>query len=161
MQLPPLDRTPGLRPSGAEVASVVAVRPIPVAVAADGSASIKPTPSVVNLVNLANKPSTGEGVYTSVSDPARSGSEAATSLKDWTIHRPVSEKVEDPPPVPLSKVLMDHIKSLWTASASAIQVHQVKNQLDMSQPSANATPGMLSTEVFTYSPNKIKKTENI
>ena len=121
----------------------------------------EPTPSVINLVGQANKPSTGEAVYTSVSDPGRRGSEAATVPKDWTIHRPVTEKVEAPPPVPISKLLIDHIKSLWAASASAVQVQQVKNQLDMSQPNPNATPGVLSTEVLTYSPSKINKTENL
>lgn len=123
---------------------------------------VEPAPSVINLVNHANKPSTGEAVYTSVSDPARRGSEAATSEKDWTIHRPVVEKVEDPPPVPISKVLMDQIKSLWVASATAVQVQQhVKNQLDTSQSNLNATPGTLSSEVFTYSPSKINKTGQI
>lgn len=123
---------------------------------------VDPTPSVINLVNQANKPSTGEAVYSSVSDPARRGSEAATAEKDWTIHRPVVEKVEDPPPVPISKVLIDHIKSLWIASASAVQVQQhVKNQLDSSQPNLNATPGTLSSEVFTYSPSKINKTGQV
>ena len=119
----------------------------------------EPTPSVINLVNMANKPSTGEGVYTSVSDPTKRGSEAATAPKDWTIHRPAPEKVEDPPPEPLYKMLMEHVKSLWAASASAIQVEQVKNQLDASQPNLNAAPGVLSTEVLTYSPSKINKTE--
>ena len=121
----------------------------------------EPTPSVINLVGQANKPSAGEAVYTSVSDPGRRGSEAATVPKDWTIHRPVVEKVEAPPPVPISKLLIEHIKSLWAASASAVQVQQVKNQLDMSQPNPNATPGALATEVLTYSPSKINKTENI
>lgn len=126
-----------------------------------GTPSPEPTPSVVNLVNLANKPSRGEAVYTSVSDPARRGSEAATAPKDWTIHRPAPEKVEDPPPVPISKLLIDHIKSLWAASASAVQVQQVKNQLGMSPPNPNATPGLLATEALTYSPSKVNKTENI
>lgn len=160
MQLPPLDRTPTLRPSGADVASMAA-SVIPVAPSANASPSVEPTPSVVNLVNQANKPSTGEGVYISVSDPARRGSEAATAEKDWTIQRPATEKVEDPPPVPMSKLLIDHIKSLWAASAGAIQVQQVKNQLDLSQQNPNATPGVLATEVLTYSPSKINKTENI
>lgn len=160
MQLPPLDRTPTLRPSGADVASMAA-SVISVAPSANTTAPVEPTPSVVNLVNQANKPSTGEGVYTSVSDPGRRGSEAATAEKDWTIHRPVTEKVEDPPPVPMSKLLIDQFKLLWTASAGAIQVQQVKNQLDLSQQNPNATPGVLATEVFTYSPSKINKTENI
>ena len=135
---------------------------IPVNPAANTASQIEPTPSVINLVGQANKSNTGEGVYTSVSDPGRRGSEAATAEKDWTIHRPKPEKVEDPPPPPMSQVLMEHIKSLWTASASAVQVQQhVKNQLDMSQPNPNATPGVLATEVFTYSPSKINKTKNI
>lgn len=162
MQLPPIDRTFHPRPSAAEeasraVASVVPVAPVNPLV--NSTTAIEPTPSVINLVNQAHKPSTGEGVYTSVSDPGRRGSEAATAPKDWTIHRPEQEKVEDPPPVPMAKVLMDHIKSLWTASASAVQVQQVKNQLDMGQPNPNATPGVLSTEVLTYSASKINKTE--
>ena len=162
MQLPPLDRTPHPRSYVVEAASMAAATVIPVAPVNPPVASTQAnesTPSVINMVGKANKPSAGEGVYTSVSDPAKRGSEAATVSKDWTIHRPVIEKVEDPPPVPMAKVLMDQIKSLWTASASAIQVHQVKNQLDQSQPNPQATPGVLATEVFTYSPSKINKTE--
>ena len=134
---------------------------IPVA-AVNSIASIEPTPSVVNLVGQGNKSNTGEGLYTSVSDPGRRGSEAATAEKDWTIHRPKPEKVEDPPPVPLSQMLIDHIKSLWTASASAVQVQQVvKNQLDPAKPNANGVHGVIATESITYSPSKINKTGNI
>lgn len=164
MQLPSIDRNPHLRPVSAELASIAGSKVIPVA-PVNPSAQVtpvaEPAPSVVNLVNQANKPSTGEGVYTSVSDPARPGSEAATVGKDWTIHRPVTEKVEDPPPVPISKLLMDHIKSIWAASASAIQVEQVKNELDLSQSKPFSAPGVLAKEVLTYSPSKINKTENI
>lgn len=158
MNMPPLDRTPSWRPSGADLASI-AVAKVNQAAPVDKVTPSEPTPSVVNLVNMANKPSTGEGVYTSVSDPTKRGSEAATTPKDWTIHRPKPEKVEDPPPEPLYKMLMDHVKSMWVASGSAIQVHQVKNQLDTSQQNLNAPPGVLSTEVLTYSPSKINKTE--
>ncbi|WP_296448193.1 hypothetical protein [Rhodoferax sp. UBA5149] len=163
MQLPPLDRTPSLRPSGADVASVAANRAIPVPPVSSSAVSKESTPGVVNLVNQANKPSTGEAVYTSVSDPAQRGSEAATALKDWTIHRPAPEKVEDPPPVPLSKVLLEQIKSIWAAGAGAIQVQHAQNLMDMSQPkpNPNAMPGVLATEVLTYSPSKINKTQNI
>jgi len=114
------------------------------------------------MVNPALKTTEGEPVYTSVSDPGKRGSEAATAQKDWTIHRPAPEKVEDPPPKPLSQVLMEHIKTLWTASASAIQLEQVKDQLKPPQaPVATEMPGVLAKEVLTYAPNKIKKTENI
>lgn len=118
-----------------------------------------------NAANSANKSNAGEGAYTSVSDPARRGSEAATGQKDWTVRRPKPEKVEDPPPVPMSKILMDHVKHMWEAGASAIQVQQVQNLQDPVQQNKNqnpnATPGVLTKEVFTYAPNKIKKPENI
>ncbi|MDD2880863.1 MAG: hypothetical protein PHQ58_10515 [Rhodoferax sp.] len=163
MQLPSLDRIPNLRPVAVESASLATGRVVPVApvnVPAQSAGPVEPVPSVVNLINQANKPNDGEGVYTSVSDPTRRGADAVSPDKDWTIKRPVPEKVEVPPPEPLSKVLMDHIKSLWLASASAVQVQtQVKNQLDTTQNGVNATQGALSAEVFTYSPTKINKTE--
>ena len=162
MQLPPLDRTPSLRPSGADVAAaMLSASAAQSAAPASSIKPVEPTPGVVNLVNQANKPIVGEGVYSSVSDPSKAGSEAATGSKDWTIHRPKAEKVEDPPPVPMSKILLDHIKSLWAASAAAVQIHEVKNQLDMSQTNPNATPGKISTEVLTYSPTKINKSERL
>ncbi len=163
MQLPPIDRIPNLRPLAAESASLVTGRVVPVAPvnpSTQGSTAAEPSPSVINLVNQADKPNFGEGVYTSVSDPTRRGAEAATSPKDWTIKRPVTEKVEDPPPEPLYKMLMEHVKILWEASASAVQVQQqVKNQLDATQTGVNATQGVLSADVFTYSPTKINKVE--
>ena len=141
----------------AKVIPVAAVNP-----AANLTVSSEPTPSVINMVGKSNKPDVGEGVYTSVSDPARRGSEAATAEKDWTIQRPKPEKVEDPPPPPMSQVLMEHIKALWLASASAVQVQQqVKDQLEASQPSQKATLNMTAPESLTYSPSKISKTENI
>lgn len=116
------------------------------------------TPSVINLINPALKPNQGEPVYTSVSDPAQRGSEAATSQKDWTIHRPAPQKVEDPPPKPLYQMLMDHIKHMWTASASAIQIEQVSNQLTPLPLAAPAdAPGTFAKEVLVYAPNTIHK----
>ena len=180
MQLPPLERTPALRPYNADAASAVRVASPaaanasvhatpPVhsanAVAAtprvQAAPAIEPTPSVINMVGMSNKSSTGDAVYTSVSDPAKRGSEAATAPKDWTIHRPEAEKVENPPPEPLYKVLMEHIKSMWTASATAVQSEQLKNQQELSKPNPNAAPGVLATEVLTYSPTKINKTEKM
>ncbi len=182
MQLPPLDRTPPLRPYSADAASASAVKiaapvstnpsahatpsvrsanPVQASQPVQAAPAIEPTPSVINLVGMSNKSSAGEPVYTPVSDPTRRGSEAATAPKDWTIHRPEQEKVEDPPPEPLYKVLMDHIKSMWTASASAVQVEQVKNQQEVTKPNPISAPGVLATEVLTYSPTKINKTEKM
>jgi hypothetical protein len=121
---------------------------------------VEPTPSVVNLINQADKPNAGEGVYTSVSDPTRRGAEAASPSKDWTIKRPAPEKVEIPPPEPMSKMLMDHLKSLWQASAAAVQVQQqVRNQSEVPTVSSQGPQGVIAEEVLTYSPTKINKTE--
>jgi hypothetical protein len=107
-------------------------------------------------------PTEGEPVYTSVPDPVRRGSEAAQVPRDWTIHRPAPEKVEDPPPKPMAQVLMDHLRMMWTASASAIQIEQVKNHMIPPEPlSPTQVPGDLAKEVLTYAPAKIKKNENI
>lgn len=121
----------------------------------------EPTPGVVNLIKQVDKPSVGEAVYTSVSDPVRPGSDAATPPKDWTIKRPAPEKVQDPPPEPISKILINHIKSLWEASASAVQVQQqVRNQVEPPQAtSANVAPGALTSEVYNFSPTRIQKLE--
>src|SRR3990167_738431 len=108
MQLPSIDRTPQMRPSGADTVSSGANRVIPVAPvnpSVSAHPSIQPVPSVVDLVNPALKVKEGEAIYASVSDPGRPGSEAATTPKDWTIHRPAPEKVEDPPPKPMYQVL--------------------------------------------------------
>ena len=138
---------------------------VPVNPPVQAAAPAEPTPGVVNLIKQVDKPSAGEGVYSSVSDPVRPGAEAANPPKDWTIKRPAPEKVEDPPPEPLSKILIDHIKSLWEASASAVQVQQqVRNQLEP-QPVTNAlaTNGVVANEIYNFSPskiNKIEKTQN-
>jgi len=116
----------------------------------------------VDLVNPALKAHSGERVYSSVSDPGMPGSEAATASKDWTIHRPVAEKAEVPPLKPLYQMLMDNIKSIWTASSNAVQLDQVHNQLTPPNPAAPAEmPGTFAKEILVYAPNTIKKTENI
>lgn len=165
MQLPTVDRDPNLRPVGADWASSGANRVVPVAPvnpSVSAHPSILPTPSIVDMVNPALKTNEGEPVYTSVSDPGKPGSEAATSPKDWTIHRPAPEKVETPPPKPIYQVLMEHIKSVWTASASAIQLEQVSNQLKPAVAVLPAdAPGNLAKEVLVYDHNTIKKNEHI
>lgn len=167
MSTTPIERIQSARPFAAEAAALATGRVVPVVAVNPPQthlAAPEPTPGVVNLVKTvdsANKSSAGEGVYSSVSDPIRPGAEAATPPRDWTIKRPVVEKVQDPPPEPMSKILLDHIKSLWEASASAVQVQQqVRNQLEP-QPitSAAATNGVVANEVYNFSPTKIKKIE--
>ena len=165
MQLPSFDRTHFARQPGAEggavspVARVMPVAPVnPVVTAGDETGF---APSVVNRVGQ-GPADTKELVYDGVADPMRRGSEAATAPQDWTIHRPEPEKVEDPPPVPMSKVLMDHLAALWAASASAVQVQaQVRQQLDSATPNQAAQPSQNAIAAVTYSPSKVAKNEKI
>jgi hypothetical protein len=164
MQLPSIDRNPIVRPA-ADVASPVVNRVIPVAPVNPPVQSVtpaEPSPSVINMVNPALKTNEGEPVYTSTSDPVRTAPEADTAPKDWTIRRPAQEKVEDPPPKPMSQILMDHLRVVWTASASAIHLEQAKNQLEQPLPvNPSVAPGNLAKEVLTYEPAKIKKNEKL
>ena len=149
MQLPSIDRIQNLRPVAVESASLATGKVVPVAPV---NPSAQSAPAV--------KPNVGEGVYASVSDPMRKGADAAAPPKDWTIKRPAPEKVEFPPPEPISKLLMDHLKLLWQASAAAVQVQQqVRNQSEMTPNNANGPQGVNVEQVLTYSPTKINKTE--
>ncbi len=165
MQLPSIDRTPNVRPAGADLVSTGASKVIPVA-PVNPSVHVSPplaaNPGVVDLVNPALKTSEGEPFLASVPDPTKSTPESIAPPKDWTIHRPAPVKVEDPPPKPISQILMDHLTRVWTASASAIQVEQVKELVTPAPPATpSQAPGELAKQVLTYQPSKIKKTENI
>jgi hypothetical protein len=51
---------------------------------------------------------------------------------------------------------------MWTASASAIQIEQVQNQLSTPTPLApSEAPGELAKEALVYTPSKIPKNEAI
>lgn len=162
MQFPAVDRNLAMRPA-AESASPAVNRIIPVAPVNPPAAATKPaepSPSVIDRVNPALKTTEGEPVYTSVSDPGRPGSEAATSPKDWTIRRPTPPKVDDPPPKPMSQILMDHLRIVWTAGASAIHLEQAKDRLEQPlQVNPSVVPGTFAKEALTYEPTRIKKNE--
>ena len=173
MQLPPFDRNQSLRPAGVEsvssganrtssVAPVNTVLQTASATAVNSASSIEPTPSVVNLVNTETKPKPTDLVYSNMADPSKRSPEEATSPRDWTIKRPEKEKVEDPPPKPMSQLLMEHLTTMWTAGASAVQIEQAQNQLqpkiNLSQPTPSLDPAKVD---FTYKPNKINKFDKI
>lgn len=166
MQLPVIDRTPNMRPVGADLASTGANRVIPTAPVnppEHESLSIQPAPSVIDMVNPALKAPEGTPVYANTADSVKADSrEDQESPKDWTIHRPQTEKVENPPPKPLYQVLLDHVKSMWNASASVVQLDQVNNQINSPLPvSPSDLPGVLAKEALVYTPHTVKKTEKI
>lgn len=171
MSLPSIERSPILRPAAAETVLSKASAIIPVAPVnprVTPSAPLVSTPGVVNLVSPALQASQqaqsngAEPSYTGVPDPLSNSAASKQAPHDWTIQRPAQQKVEDPPKKPLSEVLLDNLKSIWTASASAIQVEQVSNQLNRPVPTQpTQIPGDLAKQVLTYQPSKIKKNEKL
>jgi hypothetical protein len=123
---------------------------------------------VVNHVNPALQgvqsgvPNDGAPVYTSIPDPVKNSAATQQTPHDWTIHHPTPEKVETPAAKPMSQVLLDNLKTMWTASASAVQIEQVKNQLTTPPPTSSTQPiGKVAQEAVTYQPSKIKKTGSV
>ena len=160
MQFQTLDRITSLRPSGAGVVADSGLKVIPVAPVNPVSSHSSPGVIVqIDSGNHAKRANSGEAVYTSVSDPGRRGSEAATAEKDWTIHRPEADKVQDPPVEPISKMMLEFLQTMWRASASAIEAVLAKHQAAQANP--DAQPGVLAKEELTYSPAKIRKTANL
>lgn len=142
----------------------------PVNPGVEASPPLEPTPGVVNHVNPALQkaqaqqalPNEGEPNFTSVQDPVKAGASKQRQPQDWTIHKPAPEKVENPPPKPISQMLMDQLKSMWTASASAVQVEQVSNQLTRPAPvQPNQIAGDVAKQVLTYQPTPIKRNQKI
>lgn len=161
MNIPPVDRPSPVRPVAAELASFGNGRVLPTAPVNPTVVSApEPVSGVINLVNQANKPSEGEAVYTSVSDPIRRGSEAGTVPKDWTITRPEPVKEEVPPPEPISKLLIDHLHKLWQASGQAVSelLADHPNKVAALTPTENTQTGDAVNEVLTYDPVSIAKT---
>ncbi len=163
MQLPSVANS-SVRPSGADLAlPAVAAPTIPVAPVNPVSSS----PGVVNQISQDGKAlaaKAAEAIHSSVSDPAQKGSEANTAQKDWTIHRPVVEKQEVPPPEPISKMLLEFLQSMWRASGHAVEATLAENQNQaQAQNAANpvTAPGEVAKANVTYSPTKITKTEDI
>ncbi len=170
MQLPNIDRT-AIRPAGTEVVVPAAARVIPVA-PVNPPAPVAETASVVNDINPAVQ---AQAQQAAQADPLQGGSQADNSAKDWTQRKEAVAKPEEAPPKePLSKMLMDHMHAVWSASARVVEIWMQNNPAQ--NPSVNqqvqaqaqaasrntdplATPGAIAKEVLTYSPTKIKKPE--
>ena len=172
MSLPSIERTSGVWPASTDAASSGASRVIPVAPVnptATNSPPLVPEPGVVNHVSAAvlqgtipNTPNEGSPVYTSVPDPVKNSASAQQVPHDWVTQTPAPEKVETPPAKDVSQVLMDNLKSMWTVSASAIQLEQVKNQLTTPTPVTSGDgAGQVVQQSVTYQPSKVRKNEPI
>jgi len=147
------------------------VRVIPVApVNPAAPAPVQGTASVVNDINPVVQAQANEAAR---ADPMQGASQADNAGKDWTQRKEAaaSKPEEAPPKEPLSKMLMEHISSVWSASARVVEIwlqnnpsqNQAANQAQLQAATRNvdplATPGVIAKEALTYSPSKIRKTE--
>lgn len=144
-----------------------AARVIPVA-PVNPSLQVQASASVVNDINpeVQAKAASESAAKLSASDPLQGGSKADNSIKDWTEASPKPKVTEAPPKEPLTQMLIEHVKTLWTLSARAVDLMSAHNQ-DANQVQTlaqnrnqdpSAIPGVLAKEVLTYSPSKIAKT---
>ena len=164
MQLPTIDRQPGLRPAGAGLEASLGPRVVPVQ-AVNPTEAVERVPGVVaSISDSARQANVGEEVFRSVQDPVQRSPDAERPGNDWTIKRPQPQKVEDPPPEPISKRLLEFLRSMWRASGSVVDMSQPQVQAQNVAPNQNnpqATPGVLAKEELTYTPSKIKKNEKL
>ena len=174
MQLSSVDRTAALRAVASDMAAPVAAKVVPVApvnpAAASSASQVAPKkPGVINDIDPKVQ-------ARAAADAARiavmSGSpQANENLRNWTKRMEEVGKVEAPPKEPISKMLMQHVHSLWMASAKAVEVMAQANQQSSqnmaqvqqlaeqkNQDSATA-PGTITKEVLTYTPSQIKKND--
>lgn len=171
MQLPSVERSPNLRPAGADLAAPAAARVIPVA-PVNPSHGVQAAASVVNEINPEVQAKASQ-TNSNTADPLQGGSNADNTSKDWTERKSTVHQAEQPPKEPISKMLIDHIHSMWSASAKAVEVWFMQNQEQIQNPTRTqhlaqsrnqdptAIPGVAAKEALTYSPSKIKKPENI
>lgn len=169
MQLPTVERTPNLRPAGAEVAVPAAAKVIPVA-PVNPSAQVQATASVVNDINpdVLAKASAESVNRPSASDPLQGGSKADSSSRGWTQASAKPKVAEEQPKEPLTEMLIEHVKTLWILSARAVDLltlsnqnqnpNQIQNVAQTRNQDPSAIPGALAKEVLTYSPNRVSKT---
>lgn len=168
MQLPTVERSPNLRPAGADMVAPAATKVIPVAPV---NPSVQATASVVNDINpeLQTQAVQSEVVQTAKADPLQGGSLADSSIKDWTQRKSDQPKPEEPPKEPISKLLIEHIHALWTASGRVVEIwlmnnpgqNQTQNLAESRNQNPSEIPGVLAKEALTYSPSKIKKPDSI
>ena len=163
MQLPTVERTPNLRPAGADVAVPAAARVIPVA-PVNPSLQVQETVGVVNDINPQLQ-------ARAASDPLAGGAQADNTGRDWTSRSEAPVKPAEPPKEPLSKMLLEQINLIWSASARVVEIwlmnnpaqNLTQNQTQILAENSNrdpaAVPGVLAKEVLTYSPSKIRKNE--
>ena len=144
MSIPPVERTPiqWTNTQGANLYST----------GASGPAAVRPV-HAVNAVESADK--LGGGVTVTIKSPEKP-SDKSLNDRDWTEvqEKKVKEEEQEPPKEPIYKQLIEHIQSMWRASAMAVEAAQEAQKTD--QQERNML--QVRTEPLTYAEPKVKRT---
>ena len=144
MQIPPVDRNPiqWATPQGASLYST----------GASGAVAVRPV-HAVNPVESSDE--VGEGVTVTIKAPERPTDKSVRD-HDWTEvqAKQVKEAEKEPPKEPIYKELIEHIQSMWRASAMAVEVFQEAQKTD--QKERNML--QVRTEPLTYEEPRVKRT---
>lgn len=142
MQLPPVDRSPAQwRTTGADLYST----------GASGAVAVRPV-NAANPVESTDR--LGEGA--SLREPTKPSAPDENN-RDWTLAEAKKEapkEPEEPPKEPIYKQLIEHIQSMWRASAMAVEAAQEAQKTD--QQERNML--QVRTEPLTYAEPKVKRT---
>jgi hypothetical protein len=144
MQIPPVERNPiqWTNTQGANLYST----------GASGPAAVRPV-HAVNPVESTDK--MGEGVTVTIKSPERP-TDKSVHDRDWTEvqAKQIKEEEQEPPKEPIYKQLIEHIQSMWRASAMAVEAAQEAQKTD--QQERNMV--QVRTQPLTYDEPKVKRT---
>lgn len=140
MPIPPVDRSSAWRPSGADLYST----------GASGAVPVRPI-HPVNAVESTDR--LGEGAI--VREPEQPSAPDREN-RDWTVleEKKQAEEVEAPPKEPIYKQLLEHLQTMWRASAMVVEHAQQVNQAD----EAERNKLLVKDEPLTYSEPRTKRT---
>lgn len=144
MQIPPVERNPiqWTNTQGANLYST----------GASGAVAIRPV-HPVNPVESTDK--LGEGVTVSIKNPEKP-TDKSLNDRDWTEvqAKQIKQEEQEPPKEPIYKQLIEHIQSMWRASAMAVEAAQESQKAD--QQERNML--QVRTEPLTYQEPRVKRT---
>jgi len=144
MQIPPVDRNPiqWTNTQGANLYST----------GASGPAAIRPV-HAANAVESTDQ--LGEGVTVTIKNPERP-TDKSVQDRDWTEvqAKQIKEEEKQSPKEPIYKELIEHIQSMWRASAMAVEAAQEAQKVD--QQERNML--LVRNEPLTYDEPKVKRT---
>lgn len=140
MQIPPVERTQHWRTQGADLYST----------GASGAVPVRPihAPNPVESMDRL-----GEGAIVKTPDKP---SAAESPNRDWTEvkKQDTVKEPEEPPKEPIYKVLLEHLREMWRASGSAIELAQDINKITLAERMAQQA----KDEPLTYADPAVKRT---